>query len=509
MTQQTRNRSILPLAAALTVASAMGACRFDPAVPERPNIVILVADDLGWKDVGFHGAGFATPNIDRIAKEGAELARFYVMPVCSPTRVALMTGRYPIRYGLQRVTIKAWTDLGIPPEVETLPEMLARAGYIRRAVFGKWHLGQSARFHPYEQGFTDFVGHYGGAIDYFRHSRLGSLDWHHGYALSAEEGYSTDLIGKHAARFVAEVPRDEPFLLYVPFNAIHTPNDVTPGDLDRNPGIEPEARRIKAAMVTAMDDEVGRILDALDERGIAGNTAVIFFSDNGGVPPAGSSNEPLRGRKHTLYEGGIRVAAAARWPAGGISGGRRVDAPMSVLDLYPTIRKLAGLDDRHRVVCDGEDVTGILSGRLEERPAFEFYGYFNGRNIPGNNEVPDAQRREAAAVIAGPWKLLRQGPNLDHAGDDPRAGSKLELFRIEDDPSEAQDLASANPDVVKRLLAKILAFRGLKPDDAMEISLQAPEDWSAPADWAVVPDEGPARTVNGMPPEPGFPRSGD
>ena len=481
------DRMLIRIAAALMLSAVQQACHLEAPVSRPPNIVILVADDLGWKDVGFHGSEFRTPHIDRIANEGAELSRFYAMPVCSPTRVALMTGHHPIRYGLQRATIKPWTDLGIPPDVETLPEMLARAGYTRRGVFGKWHLGRSMRFHPQQQGFTSFVGHYGGAIDYFRHSRLDGLDWHHGYSLSDEEGYSTDLIGRHAARFIMDAPRDEPFLLYVPFNAIHTPNDVTPEDMDRNSDIEPETRQIKAAMVSAMDDEVGRILDALDERGFASDTLLLFFSDNGGVPPAGSSNEPLRGRKHSLYEGGIRVAAAARWPGGGISGGRLVEAPISVLDLYPTFLRLAGLDVRRGLASDGEDVTAILDGRQEERNEFEYFGYFNGRRVPGSSEPSDRRRWELAAVFEGPWKLIRNGPNLDLATD-PVADSNLELFRIEADPYETSDLASEHPDVVARLLKRIVEFRRLKPDDAMPIPLAAPEGWSAPADWRVVPD---------------------
>lgn len=482
-----RNMTLIPIVATCMLVTGPQGCGLQEPPSRPPNIVILVADDLGWKDVGFHGAEFRTPHIDRIAAEGVELSRFYAMPVCSPTRVALMTGHYPIRYGLQRVTIKRWTDLGIPPEMETLPELLAHAGYTRRGVYGKWHLGTSARFHPYEQGFTDFVGHYGGAIDYFRHTQLDTLDWHHGFTLSEEEGYATDLIGRHATRFLQDSPQDEPFLLYVPFNAIHSPNDVTAEDWERNSDIAPEDRRRKAAMVTAMDDEVGRILDALDERGFADDTLVLFFSDNGGVSPGGSSNEPLRGRKHTLYEGGIRVVAAARWPNGGISGGRSVEAPVSVVDLYPTLRRMAGIDARRGLESDGEDVTAILTGERLERDEFEFFGYFNGRRIPGNSDAPDRERREQASVISGPWKLIRHGPNLDSASE-PEADAKLELFRIRDDPNEEVDVAAQHPEVVRQLLDRVVEFRGLKPAGAMEIPLGAPEGWSPPADWSITPD---------------------
>ena len=472
------------LALALAITACFQASATEPPGSEPPNIVVIVADDLGWNDVGFHGAEFPTPHIDRIAGEGVELHRFYAMPVCSPTRVALMTGHHPIRYGLQRATIKPWVDLGIPPEEETLAEMLARAGYSRRGVFGKWHLGDSERFHPYQQGFTEFIGHYGGSIDYFRHLRLGSLDWHHGYAVSLEQGYSTELIGRHAARFIRDVPKEERFLLYIPFNAVHTPNDVRHEDLRRNSSVEPENRRLKAAMVTSMDDEIGSILAALDERGLVDSTLVLFFSDNGGVPPAGSSNRPLRGRKHSLYEGGIRVAAAARWPDGGISGGGRVRAPLSILDLYPTLLRIAGLRERSGSQSDGEDVIEILRGDQRQRDDFEFYGYFNGKNIPGNNQLTDVERRELGAVIAGDWKLVRLGPNLDQVSD-PRKDSNVNLFRILDDPYEAADLAEKHPEVVSRLLDKLVRFRQLKPRNALPIPLEGPKGWAPPSDWGI------------------------
>ena len=446
--------------------------------------MILVADDLGWKDVGFHGAEFRTPHIDRIAREGVELWRFYVAPVCSPTRVALVTGRHPIRFGLQRSTIKPWTALGIPPQEQTLAELLERAGYRRRGVFGKWHLGESKQFHPLKQGFSHFVGHYGGAIDYFRHLRLGALDWHHGFDLSREQGYSTELIGGHAAQFVRETPIGEPFLLYVPFNAIHGPNHATKEHLDRNAHIEPGKRRLKAAMMTAMDDAVGRILDALEDRQEADSTLVLFFGDNGGGPPQGSSNEPLRGRKHTVYEGGVRVAAAARWPDGGISGGHRIEAPVSVLDMLPTIARISGLDEEELPDSDGADVTSILHGQTRDRGDFEFISYFNGKNIPGNFELSDTDRRELGAVVSDKWKLVRLGPNLDTAAN-PEAGSKLELFDLRRDPYESNDVSKSQPQVVARLLAKLVKYRRLKPNDAPPIPLVEPEGWSPPKDWRV------------------------
>lgn len=470
----------------IAVALASVGCS-QPPDPEKvpPNIVLIVADDLGWRDVSFHGAEFPTPHIDRIASEGIELDRFYAMPICTPTRAALVTGRYPIRYGLQRVTIKAWTDLGIPPATETIAEALARAGYDRRGAFGKWHLGESKAYHPLEQGFTAFAGHYGGAIDFFEHTRLGALDWHHGRELVREEGYSTELIGEHAVRFIRESAAEEPFFLYVPFNAIHSPDQATEEHLQRNASITPENRRVKAAMTTCMDDQIGRILGTLDELGLAENTFVLFFSDNGGVPNRGSDNAPLRGRKHTLYEGGIRVAAAARWPDGGLVGGRKVSAPVSVLDVYPTLAAIAGVEPGSEAALDGENVLPILQGEVQDRDGFRYHGYFNGQTIVGNGDLPDADRRERNSVIEGPWKLVREGPNLDLQSD-PRVDSTLELFRIVEDPYEQTNLVESEPEVAADLIEKMMRFRSLKPPDAMPMPIGPPEGWEPPADWRLV-----------------------
>lgn len=480
-----RFTSLLALLCVAVALASMGCSQPQDAGTAPPNIVLIVADDLGWRDVSFHGAEFPTPHIDRIASEGIELDRFYAMPICTPTRAALVTGRYPIRYGLQRVTIKAWTDLGIPPETETIGEALARAGYGRRGAFGKWHLGESKAYHPLAQGFTAFAGHYGGAIDFFEHTRSGALDWHHGRELVREEGYSTELIGEHAVRFIRESATEEPFFLYVPFNAIHSPDQATEEHLRRNASITPENRRVKAAMTTCMDDQIGRILDTLDELGLAENTFVLFFSDNGGVPNRGSDNAPLRGRKHSLYEGGIRVAAAARWPDGGLMGGRKVTVPVTVLDVYPTLAAIAGAELASEAALDGENVLSILQGEVQERDGFRYHGYFNGQTIAGNGDLADADRRERNSVIDGPWKLVREGPNLDSQSD-PRVDSTLELFRIVEDPYEQTNLIESEPEVAADLIEKMMRFRSLKPPDAMPMPLGQPEGWEPPEDWRLV-----------------------
>ena len=206
--------SLLPLAKPATVGAA-----------KKPNIVIIVADDLGWADVGFHSDRIPTPHLDRIAREGVELDHFYVFPMCSPTRAGLMTGRYPIRFGMARAVIPPWRHFGLDPSELMLPEALARAGYQHRGVFGKWHLGHNdTKWHPNSQGFTHFHGHYNGAIDYFDLTREGERDWHVNERASGEQGYSTDLIAGAASRFIAQHAKGAaPYLCYVPFNAPHSP----------------------------------------------------------------------------------------------------------------------------------------------------------------------------------------------------------------------------------------------------------------------------------------------
>lgn len=475
-----RRTFLAGVAGAIAAAPAFGQTK-----AQRPNIVIFLTDDMGWADVSFHGADFPTPNIDRIAREGVEIERMYTCPVCSPTRVGLMSGRYPVRFGLQRSTIKNWIDMGLPPEEETLADMLARAGYTRRGVFGKWHLGWAQRaYHPLQQGFTRFVGHYGGSIGYHSHKRLGKLDWNHDDELSHEEGYATDLIGKHATRFVEESKTDEPFFLYVPFNAIHTPNDTTLETMARNSDIKDEKRRLKAAMMTSVDDAIGSVIAAIESKGVLDQTLILFMSDNGGVPEAGSSNGPLRGRKHTLYEGGIRVAAAARWLEGGLNGGRKVSAPMSYLDVFPTLMSVAGIKSRKGAAPDGVDVLPQLRGKVTARDDFELFSYFNGKRVLDNKRQSDHERAEVASVISWPWKIVRTGPNLKTASN-PREGATIELFNLKDDPYEKSDLSKAQPERVDALLARIRHYRDMQPAKPTPIPLYEPKGWKPPEDWTI------------------------
>lgn len=469
---------ILTLAALFACTSAVA--------DGRPNIVLILADDLGWNDVSYHGGDIPTPSIDRIASEGVELDRFYACPVCSPTRAGLMTGRYPIRFGMQRAVCRPFLEVGVPAAEETLPEMLARAGYRQRGIAGKWHIGHAfRRFHPLNQGFTSFVGHYNGNIDYYTHFREGQLDWHRGFESNADEGYSTDLIADEAVRFIDQHAADGPFFLYVPFNAPHTPLQVPDQWLPPFSAVEDERRRIYMAMVAAMDSAIGRILEALQRTGVEDDTLVWFASDNGGQALA--DNTPLRAGKGTVYEGGTRVAAALRWPSGISGEGRKVTGLMSYLDVLPTLRRVAGLgaSGGPGEPLDGEDVFDLITGTEPERPR-RFFSYY------------ERYGDEQLALIDGDWKIVRRGAPILGANPADSPPPQLparqrqvrpvtvELFNLKTDPLEKVDLARRERERVQEMLAELKEFRAIRQDGGVPpMTAPTPEGWEAPERWTM------------------------
>ena len=468
----------------LTLA-AMFACTCAVA-DGRPNIVLILADDLGWNDVSYHGGDIPTPSIDRIASEGVELDRFYACPVCSPTRAGLMTGRYPIRFGMQRAVCRPFLKVGVPAAEETLPEMLARAGYRQRGISGKWHIGHAfRRFHPLNQGFTSFVGHYNGNIDYYSHFREGQLDWHRGFESNADEGYSTDLIAEEAVRFIDQHAAAGPFFLYVPFNAPHTPLQVPDQWLAPFSAVEDERRRIYMAMVAAMDAAIGRILEALQRSGVEDDTLVWFASDNGGQALA--DNTPLRAGKGTVYEGGTRVAAALRWPSRISGGGRKVTGLMSYLDVLPTLRRVVGLGGAGGPgePLDGEDVFDVIAGTEPERQR-RFFSYY------------ERYGDEQLALISGDWKIVRRGapilganpadappPQLPARQREARPVT-VELFNLKTDPFEKVDLAKRERERTQEMLSELKAFRAIRQDGGVPpMTAPTPEGWAAPERWTM------------------------
>lgn len=361
------------LGAGACLAAAWPAAAGAPS--ERPNILFIVADDLGWGDVSYHGSVIPTPHIDSLSRRGIEMDRFYSAPVSSPARAGLMTGRYPSRFGIRETVIPPWREYGLDTQEQTLADLLAANGYANRAMIGKWHLGHGRQtYYPLNRGFNHFYGCLNGAIDYFTHEREGELDWHRGWESSYDKGYSTDLIADEAVRCIGEYADAGPFFLYVAFNAPHTPFQAPEDEIAEH--ISPEEfaalkpRQQSAytyrAMVTRMDKGIGRILEALERSGELENTLVLFMSDNGGVPnlPGGSSSAPLRGHKFQEWDGGVRVPAILYWK-GHFLERVRMQQLAAFVDMAPTIAALVGAGEAPRPY-DGVNLLPVLTG--EEEP---------------------------------------------------------------------------------------------------------------------------------------------
>jgi arylsulfatase A-like enzyme len=406
-----------------------------------PHIVLFLADDLGWGDVGFHGSRIATPHIDAIARSGVRLEQFYVQPVCSPTRGAFLTGRYPMRLGLQVGVVRPWAEHGLPLGERTLAEALRDAGYAT-AICGKWHLGHGSRdYLPTRRGFDRQYGLYNGAIDYFTHARDGGHDWHENDKANYDEGYATDLIANAAVKIIAGHDPKRPLFLYVPFNAPHTPLQAPKGYIGKYAHIPDQKQRIHAAMVASMDDAIGEIQGALDEHGFKREETLVFFcSDNGGMTGYGSNGE-LRGQKGQLHEGGIRVPAVMSW-RGKLTPGAVVNAPLHIVDLYPTLLKLAGGNPDQKHPLDGRDAWPAIAE-----------GKTSPHDIIVHNVTP-----WSGALRMGKWKLVHNGAIQANAIKGPGSDT-FELFDISADPNEKTDLSREHADIFTKLRTKLEELR--------------------------------------------------
>ena len=411
---------------------------------KRPNLVIFVADDLGWNDVGYHDSVIKTPNIDSLTRQGVELNRFYVYPFRSPTRTALLTGRSPLALGITR---PIGGDAILPLDEHLLPQTLKAAGY-QTLMSGKWHLGsRDETALPHKRGFDSFYGHAGGFIDYYTHQRGGGLrrrpggsqqgetpppDWQRDGKTLVEEGYSTQLIGKEAVRLLRQRDKKKPTFLYVTFNAPHTPLQAPQEFIDRYKNVENEDRRVFAAMVDAMDEEIGKILKVIDEEKMRDNTIVLFMSDNGGSSRGGASNAPLNSGKGSVYEGGIRVPAVIRWP-GVLPAGKKLDQLTTAHDLFPTLATALGVKPLNKKPFYGQDL---------------WKSFRTGKIVPHKDVLIASQ---AIALFHREWKLIQgQGVN-------GRPGYR-ELFLIDADPEERFDLSKVYPELTEALGAIIDRF---------------------------------------------------
>jgi arylsulfatase A-like enzyme len=420
----------------LLVGGGLTAAQAAPAM-SQPNIVYIVSDDQGWKDVGFHGSDIRTPNIDKLAQTGARLEQFYAQPMCTPTRAALMTGRYPLRYGLQTAVILSAHRYGLATDEWLLPQALKEAGY-ETAIVGKWHLGHADRkYWPRQRGFDHQYGPMIGEIDYFTHEQHGVLDWYRNNQPVREKGYSTTLFGDEAVHLIKAHDPKVPLYLYLAFNAPHTPYQAPPAAVDKYKQIADPSRRAYAASITVMDEQIGRVVTALEQRGMRDNTLIVFQSDNGGTRNAMFAGEgdmskivipvdngPYRDGKGSLYEGGTRVIALANWP-GHIPAGSTVDGMMHVVDMFPTLAALAGASTARSHPLDGMNVWPTIA---------------EGKPSPRTEIVYNVEAYRAG-IRDGDWKLIWR-TTLPEA---------IELYDIAHDPSEKTNLAAAHPDKVAAL----------------------------------------------------------
>lgn len=448
---------------------------------ERPNVVVILADDLGWNAVGYHSDWARTPNIDRLANEGIDLDRFYVAPMCTPTRAGLLTGRYPIRFGLARAVIPPHRNFGLPTEERTLAEALGDAGYKHRGVFGKWHLGhRQVKWHPLSQGFTHFEGHYNGAIDYFSLEREGERDWHEDLEPSRKTGYATDLIAAAASAFIRVAAIDDsPYFCYVPFNAPHSPFQAKPEDIARHTHRDRTTTEAKyLAMIECMDRGIGKILAAIDATGESDNTQVWFMSDNGGVGQIAGNNKPLHGSKLTTFEGGIRVAACVRWPAEW-KGGRKIENTMGYIDLFPTILSSAGVDPAAGQLpgreLDGVDVGNLLAGTDPDFPERDWYSYHGQQGTD----------KETIAIKTAQWKLIVVGPDV--RSKKITARHQVHLYAMPGDLLEKDNVAGLHPTVVEQLFKKLVVYRSLQPENAIPVYREGREGFKPWKNWRLRP----------------------
>ncbi len=446
---------------------------------QKPNIIIILADDMGWGDVGFHGSDIRTPNLDKLSKEGIVLDNFYTAPICSPSRAGLMTGRYPDRFGLRENVIPPWRKFGVDTSEVFIPQMLAEAGYTNRAAIGKWHLGHAfKRYLPLHRGFTHFYGFYNGAIDYFTHKRMGELDWHDDSAVCRDKGYSTDLITKEAVKCIQKYAKQSsPFFIYVAYNAPHTPyqakkEDLLPYGYDKDKPLIPplrdaygeigrgnSKRQTYAAMVTCMDRGIGKMMQTLSTLHIKHNTLVLFFSDNGAKPNGGGSHGILRGWKFQEWNGGVRAPAIISWPDG-FEEPRTTEQVMGYVDVMPTLRAIAGVEGRPKKLFDGMNLLPVLEGKVKNIDRYFYLG--NG------------------AIIHWPWKLIEQ-----HAGN-PAMHEKVDvLFNLVRDPTEKNNVKDIYPKVYKRLKLKVAPLEAIKADQVDPPYGQGKKGFVPPKDWII------------------------
>ena len=419
----------------IALAAMLGLAAWTAAGQERPNILLIMADDLGWGDVGYNGAEIRTPTIDRLAAEGIRLDRYYTHPSCTPTRTAFYSGKRAVNLGTI-APIAPWEDFGLPPNERVLPQYLKEAGYTTWLV-GKWHLGHNYHDqHPLNRGYDHFYGTNSGEINYYTHALNRVPDWERNGEALDEEGYVTHLLRDEAIELIEGYDGDAPYFMHLSFTAPHTPLQAPEESVQAYVDVADFNRRRLAAMITEMDSAISGVLAAVANRPDSGNTLIVFVSDNGGELAAGSVNAPFRGNKMSLYEGGIRVPALVHWPSR-LQGGRSESAIATVYDWLPTLLSLAGHPGVADAALPGIDLWPMIEGSAEPQ---------RDQPIVLTSATPAGPRM---AVIAGRWKLIRSLLPLPDTPDE----FLVELFNVLEDSQETNDLAAAEPERTARMLA--------------------------------------------------------
>jgi arylsulfatase A-like enzyme len=448
---------------ALLACGLISLCTSAYGQETKPNIVIILADDLGNADLGYRGSDIKTPNIDQLARNGVRAESFYGMPVCTPSRAELMTGRYAMRYGLQTLVIFPSHSYGLPTDERTLPQALKEVGY-QTAIVGKWHPGHAnKKFWPQNRGFDHFYGNLVGEVDYFSKERGGLIDWQRDGKFLKESGYYTTLIGNEAVNVIKSHDTSKPLFLYVASLAPHAPYQAPKQDIDAYKNAPGDVHRhTYAAMVTDLDTQVGRIVAALKQKKMFDNTLIMFSSDNGGATSAlfatgarspqereesggvelgaktPASNGEFRGGKGSLHEGGVRVPTIFSWPSK--LKPRIVNEPLDMVDVMPTVLALAGAKGSPDHPFDGKNIWPTLA---DNQPSPHEDILINVEPFRG-------------AIRKGNWKLVKIA----------LLPGKTELFDLVKDPGEKNNVADQHPEIVRDLQARLVAYaKQMKPSE--------------------------------------------
>jgi len=426
--ERRNRRDFLISSLALWAGARVGAARGVATASARPNVVVILADDLGYGDTSVYDGWIKTPQLERMASQGLKFVDFHSnSSVCSPTRAAFLTGRYQQRVGIVDVIASHLDTPGLEATELTIPRLMKQYGY-RTALFGKWHLGSEPRQNPIHHGFDEFVGYLEGATDYHNHK-----DWYNGLHRENIMGYSTHLITDHAIRFIEE-NKSRPFFLYVAHQAPHLPFQTPADTMDNRPKErltskemwDPNRIRPKyKIMVEEMDRGIGQILDKLERVGISKDTFVFFFSDNGAIL-SGGSNQPFRGGKFSQYEGGHRVPAIAWWPRR-IKAGWTSDELIVGMDLLPTIMDIVGIDVPKQRKLDGISIKDHLLNRADLPDRRVFFGY---------------EPKLGTAMRDGHWKMQTKG-------------DVVELYDLSRDIRETTNIADKYPERMREIKAGI------------------------------------------------------